>query len=448
MNSEVFEYLDFAVGDERQTAYFRYAIEHAGNTYQLTETLRFPVPLKDSIQQQAALRALHIALGISYYKIYLSAVIRHPYDMDETEANFWNEVWLGGLGELLYINQLSAERLAKFKPQTGKLLRDPTAQINSKKALLGIGGGKDSIVAGEFLKELGLDLTGFVLATGEHQGQASDVAQTMQVPLLAVERTMDAQYAELRKQPNTYRGHIPISLIFGLVGVNLAIANDVPYVVVANEASASLPQATWEDRPVNHQWSKSFTFEQLFQRFVKDYIHTDVTYFSAIRPLTSVAVARKFATLSQYFEVFTSDNSVFRIKAEARPPTRWSMESPKSLSSFMLLSPWLNETDMIRIFGRDFLNEPSLEPLFKQLTGQEGHPPLDCVGTVDELVLSINLASLQGKYTNSYLMKQAVSSGVINQAQDWQSRLNAALALQPEHAFPIALEPMLKEKLR
>lgn len=448
MNREVFEYVDFAVGDDRQTVSFRYVIQRDVGNHQLTEVLRFPVPLKNTVQQQAVLRALHLALGISYYKIFLSPVLRHPYDMDETEASFWNDVWTGGLGEFLYVNQLPADRLARFKSQTGLLIRDPAVQTGGRKALLGIGGGKDSIVAGEILKSIGTELTGFVLATGEHQGQAHAVAQAMQTPLLTVERTLDNQLFQLQEQPGAYKGHIPISLIFGLVGTALAIATDTAYVVVANEASASLPQATWEDRPVNHQWSKSFAFEQALQRFIKSYIHADITYFSAIRPLSSVAVARKFANLSQYFEIFTSDNSVFRIDASERPSARWSLESPKSLSSFILLAPWIHEPDMLRIFGLDFLNEPTLELLFRQLTGQEGHPPLDCVGTVEELVLSLNLTAQQGKFTESYLMKQAVAAGVVDQTRDWQPNLNNALALQPEQAFPLVLEPSLKDKLQ
>ena len=46
-------------------------------------------------------------------------------------------------------------------------------------AILGIGGGKDSIVAGELLKGCSLPFDGFVMATGEQRGQAQAVADIM-----------------------------------------------------------------------------------------------------------------------------------------------------------------------------------------------------------------------------------------------------------------------------
>src|SRR6185369_8613661 len=118
-------------------------------------------------------------------------------------------------------------------------------------------------------------------------------------------------------------------------------------------------------------------------------------YFSAIRQLTSLGVAKLFANFPKYFEVFTSDNFAFRIDPAKRPTGRWSLESPKSLSSYILLAPWLSDEDVAHIFGMELLDEPSLNQLFLELTGVEGEQPLDCVGTVEELVLSMNLLSGQ-----------------------------------------------------
>ena len=77
------------------------------------------------------------------------------------------------------------------------------------------------------------------MATGEQLGQAKAVATTMDVSLHVVERRLDQQLLTLQESPNAYKGHIPISLIFGLVGSVLAAASGATYVVVANEASAN-----------------------------------------------------------------------------------------------------------------------------------------------------------------------------------------------------------------
>jgi hypothetical protein len=444
--ADIFCYLDFSIQPDGKTVRFAYEIVRANESHLLTETLVFPDVLPDSPAIRRGLRALHIALGVSYYKIFLPPTIEQPYQMDAEEAAFWNDVFRNGLGEFLYVNKLSKDKVAQFEAQEGQEFAASEALGLSETAILGIGGGKDSIVAGELLKKLDVGLGGFVMATGEQLGQSKSVADVMGISLDAVGRTLAPELMNLQMQPGAYKGHVPISLIFGLVGVVMALTQGASMVVVANEASSSTPTTEWEGEAVNHQWSKSFGFEKSLQAYVKQHIAGDITYFSAIRPLTSVGVAKKFAALPQYFEVFTSDNFVFRIDPSKRPSGRWSLESPKSLSSYILLAPWLSEKDMTRTFTIDLMNEETLEPLFKELTGLEGHPPLDCVGTVEELVLSLNLAFKQGKFVNTYLMGVAETAGLI-QDKDWESELNAALALQPDSVFPAEFADKIQTEL-
>jgi hypothetical protein len=366
--------------------------------------------------------------------------------MDDTEAAFWNDTWRNGLGEFLYVNQLPHDRIAQFVAQDGTQFNGETLEKKSG-AILGIGGGKDSIVAGELLKDIHVPVTGFVMATGEQLGQAGDVAKTMQIPLHAVQRQLDLQVSELGKRPGAYRGHVPISLIFALVGTALAIATDTEYVVVANEASASIPHTTWNDAAVNHQWSKSFEAEQAIQAYIQQKIDAHSIYFSAIRQLTSIAVADLFSHLPQYFEVFTSDNSVFRIDPARRPSGRWGLESPKSLSSYVLLAPWLSDEDVDRIFTIRFLEEPSLTQLFLEMTGVEGHPPLDCVGTPEELSLSVNLLSKQGRYSDTTLMRLAVERNIVN-SNDSRDSLRKLLQLQPDEVLPADLRDSITKYLQ
>lgn len=402
-----FTYTSYEITEDKKTVRFYYRLFHGGEIYELTETIIFPVELT-AAGTHNALRALHIALGVSYYKTFVPGVIIHPYAMDLAEAKFWNTLWQHGLGEFLYVNKLSADKLAQFTAHDGTPLESNNiGEVSSRSAVLGIGGGKDSAVAGELLKELNVPTTGFVMATGEQLGQTKAVADAMGVELLVVQRQLDQKLLELQETPGAYKGHVPISAIFGLVGAVLALNTGSSYVVVANESSASTPRIEGDNGAVNHQWSKSFTFEQMLQDFIRDYISMQTKYFSIIRELSSVAVAKIFATYPQYFEVFTSDNYVFRIDPANRPNGRWSLESPKSLSSFILLLPWLDEKAMEQIFGLNFLDQESLEPLLLSLIGLEGNPPLDCVGTVEELGLSLRIAHTQEKFKKSHLMKLA-----------------------------------------
>lgn len=399
-----FTYTSFKVSESRRNVTLFYELVHKDIPVVFGETFSFEVPLPDCYEIDQVLRALHLACGLSYYKIFLPPTVSQPYHMDESEAVFWNSVMRGGLGEFLYVNKLDPARLAQFSATDGTRHEKSQSLELRRTAMLGIGGGKDSIVAGEALRASGVSTDGFVMASGEALGQSAAVADVMNIPLHIVSRQLDTQLLQMQEENGAYKGHIPISLIFGLVGSLLALSLNASYVVVANEASASIPSAEWAGEPVNHQWSKSFAFESSLQNYLHEHVSEQLTYFSAIRPLGSVGVAKAFVKFPQYFEAFTSDNFVFRIDPAKRPNSRWSLESPKSLSSFMLLSPWISEADMLRIFGINFLNESGLKELFLSLIGLKGEPPLDCVGTPEELAASVHAIVYGQQWPNSSLL--------------------------------------------
>ncbi len=424
----------------RRIAYFCYEIETDQKTFELEETIELPLEMPESAESEKLLRALHVALAISYYKSFVPPIIEHPYQMNDTETEFWNTVYLNGLGEFLYTNSLSSSKLAKFTAQNGKANESSSSNVDwQDSAVLGIGGGKDSIVAGELLKQSGVPISGFVLATGEVLGQTKAVADEMGVDLTAVKRTIDRQILEINKIDEAYNGHIPISLIFGLVGALVAVARQSRYVIVANEASASIPQTTWAGVSVNHQWSKSLEFERLFQEYLHANVSEELHYFSAIRPLSSVAIAKIFSQYPQYFEVFTSDNSLFKITPGAREHPRWSLNSSKSLSSYILLAPWLNEEDLMRTFGRNFLNEAGLTELFGNLLGQDGKSVLDCVGTPEELRASISEVVNRGRFTDSALVTYTITKQLLHEEPELQSFMTYG-----EHAIPETIAPKLQ----
>jgi len=437
-----FTYTSFKVSENRHTVTLFYELNHADAITVFGETFTFEAPLPDNYEVNQVLRALHLACGISYYKIFVPPVITQPYAMDDTEAVFWNSVFRGGLSEFLYVNQIDPTRLALFEAQAGAEHAKTAPMELQRTAVLGIGGGKDSIVAGEALRACGVDTNGFVMASGEALGQAAAVATVMGVPLRVVRRDLDQNLLALQEQDGAYKGHIPISLIFGLVGSLLALSGGSSYVVVANESSASIASAQWAGEPVNHQWSKSFSFETELQNYLHMHVSEQLTYFSAIRPLSSVGVAKTFAQLPQYFEAFTSDNFVFRIDPAKRPNSRWSLESPKSLSSFILLSPWIAQEDMLRIFGINFLDKSELKDLFLSLIGLQGEPPLDCVGTPQELGASLHEIVTRQQWPNSALLTLPELAGLSARP------LEDFVEFGNSHRFPTELEQKLTDVLK
>jgi hypothetical protein len=444
MNQSVFAYDSYALSQDRKRVDFKFTTNKAEESFEFTESYAFTKPLPNTVEVDRLLKMLHLASGISYYKLFFNSEVEHPYTMSTKEASFWNVVFTNGLGEFMYVNKLPVGNLALFEPQDGQDSSETTRSTFLPKAILGIGGGKDSIVAGELLKKSHVAVDGFILATSSATAQASAVAETMGVNTHIVQRAIDGSLLELQKRPDTHKGHLPISLIFAITGSLVASTLGYSYVVVANESSASIPRVVNDGMPINHQWSKSFEAEKLIQQYLHEHVSSELWYFSAIRPLSSVAVAKIFCNYPKYFKVFTSDNFGFRIQASQRPTSRWSLQSPKSLSSYILLSAWLNKEQLDTIFEYDFFDDIMLGPLFLQLIGLKGNQPLDCVGTIQELRMSLNQAYSRGVLQDSKLMQLAFNDGVIdnNSASIKQSLLPSA-----ENAFPSDLAQILQTNL-
>jgi hypothetical protein len=439
VNKSLFSFTKTSWNSERTLCTFEYDLVYGDETFSFTEELEFPIAIPSTYEAEALERDLHIALGISYYKLFVCKRFEVPYELTEQQAAFWNSVWKNGLGEFLYTNGLTHDQLAVFSAQPGLSIANQTKQSYKQQALLGLGGGKDSIVAGELLKQIGIPFHGFVLASGEQLGQTQAVAAVMGVDLHAIKRRIDPKIIDLNKRSDTYNGHIPISTIFALCGSMLAVATNSAYVAVANESSASIPQTTSADIQINHQWSKSLEFERLYQDYLRNNVSAELQYFSVIRPLSSIAVMKLFSSYPEYFEVFTSDNSLFKVQPQQRIHPRWSPQSSKTLSSYLLLAPWLDDTAMQTIFGADYLNQREQLPLLHRLLGH-GEPVLDCVGTAPELQACVN----QLKTSPNYLKKELVVS--LDTAHN-SSNLDNFMFLA-ENAYPEQLKQTLVSKLK
>jgi len=438
MTGKEFIYTTTSWSDNRSKLVCEFTILTDKQSFELSESVAFPQPIPESNEASQLERALHLALGVSYYKAFIPPVISHPYAMSEVEASFWNTVFKNGYGEFLFKNNISYNQIAQFTAQKGIEFSSESPQKLEEKAVLGIGGGKDSIVAGELLKQIGVPVTGFVLATGEVLGQTQAVSDVMGINLLPIKRLIDREIIEINTLDGATNGHIPISFIFGLIGATTALSNNSAYVIVANEASSSIPHATHENMEVNHQWSKSIEFERLFQDYLHTYVSSEMYYFSAIRPMPTLAVASKFVEYPEYFEVFTSDNSLFRIAANERTHPRWSLDSSKSLSSFILLSALLSEEQLLMIFGHNFLDDSSLQDSFSAIMGENGKVVLDCVGTPEELRASLKKAHDKSIFENSFLMNYAIDRDLLEGTTPYETLLK-----HETHVFPESIKNQL-----
>lgn len=405
---------------------------------ELVERWVFPDALDLDCNRPAlnrAFEALHIAVGVSYYKTFVPHEIVTVKPLSDLEADFWNQVYDFGLREFCYVNKIDFE-LAQFKSQQAANQPVPLQLENS--AVLGLGGGKDSIVAGELLRNADVSISGFALNTGTNSGQIAAVSDTMQLDTYHIERYFDRRLLELADQYGGLNGHIPISVMFAISGVITAIATNARYATVGNEAGASIPNLVWNGKPVNHQWSKSLEFERMFQEFVHQTISPNITYFSPIRPLSSVAITKIFCNYPQYFNAFTSCNYVLRMDPTKRPNGRWCQKCDKCLSSFLLFSAWLPEDQVISIFDKNLLDDIELKDSFLALIGMGDHKPLNCVGTPEELLASYVRFKSEGKFADSTLMQLSELDNI-----PAHTELEAFLTPYENDAIPADLRPVL-----
>ena len=350
---------------------------------------------------ETCIRHLHLAAGVSYYKAYAPADIHiENNSLSESEAHFFEKFYLKGLGEFAYKNQLDLHDQIHF-PFVKRLTTQSADWRLRKRTAVPIGGGKDSIVTLEALKQAGEDLILFSL------GHASPIKNTIQVsglPAIYVTRQMSANLFALNKT-GALNGHVPVTGILSFVLAAAAVLYDFNLIAMSNEHSANSGNLVLNGVEINHQYSKSFEFEQDFSKHVTTHMLKNLGYFSFLRPLSEIAIASLFAKLQQYHGVFTSCNKAFSIQEQNRS-TGWCCTCPKCRFVYLALAPFMEKPQLIQIFGKNLLDDATQETGYLELLGLQGYKPFECVGEIKESLAAFQTLSNQPAWQNDYLIQK------------------------------------------
>ena len=336
---------------------------------------------------ERALRLLHLIAGISYYKAAVPEQIRiESYPIDVETATLLETIYLNGLGEFAYRNGLNLHGRIRFPVASV----DPVSSVSSvdsasvlglrDHALVAIGGGKDSLVSIEALRALGVQQT--VTWIGGSQ-LIKACAERTGLATLNVGRALAPQLFDYNRA-GAWNGHIPVTAVNSAILVLVALLHGIDQVVFSNERSASYGSLIrTEDgmgtSEVNHQWSKGWAFESAFGTYVQQRIAADLQYYSLLRPLSELAVARQFAKGDRYDAHFSSCNRNFHILGE-RPVNRWCVVCPKCQFVFLALAPFMPKPRLVGIFGRNLLDDPAQTGGYDALLEFQDHKPFECVG--------------------------------------------------------------------
>lgn len=396
---------------------------------------------------QRALQLLHLIAGVSYYKAGVPAEVSiDSYAIDADTAALVETVYLNGLGEFAYRNGLNLRGRFKLPVNESLSLRERGWGEGSKApdlnlthhALVAIGGGKDSLVSIEALRTAGVAET--VTWIGGSQ-LIRACAERTGLPMLNIGRTLAPELFELNRQ-GAWNGHIPVTAVNSAIMVLAALVQGVDQVVFSNERSASYGSQIAGTGEVNHQWSKGWAFEKAFGEYVQQHVAADLQYYSLLRPLSELAVARQFARTDFYDAHFSSCNRNFHILGE-RPVNRWCGVCPKCHFVFLALAPFMPKTRLVRIFGRNLLDDSEQAGGYDALLEFQDHKPFECVGEGKESRAAMATLAARPEWKEDVLVKRFANLIQPTLSAE-ELKIEPLLVIDGEHRIPAALWERLR----
>lgn len=400
--------------------------------YHFTPTLTIPVRSFyhwDLIpEEQLQTLAFHVGMieFVSYWKIACpKKVMVKPFSLTESQKMFWKKLYYNGLGEFFYLNTITCSETDFMTIETpgGK----PFAKVDlplQEKAIIPVGGGKDSVVTLELLRNE-LSCTPLIVNPRGATLGCVETAGYVDGTFMVVNRTLDPVMLQLNKE-GYLNGHTPFSAMLAFVTILLGFGSGSRYIALSNESSAN--ESTVPGTNINHQYSKSVEFERDFREYVAENINADIQYFSFLRPLSEMQIAYFFAQFETYHKVFRSCNAGSKTDS-------WCGNCPKCLFTWLILSPFISREKLTEIFGKDLMADMSLRPIFEELNGTSAVKPFECVGTVEEVRACVDaMQNCEGTIA-------AISPKVETNVAEMLKRYNE------ENFLPDKIAAILKSKL-
>lgn len=369
---------------------------------------------------------------ISYWKAACpSKIIIRPHRLSDEQVEWWKKLYFNGLGEFFYLNKIETthEEFVEILSE-GETIEIINIPLDYKKVIVPIGGGKDSVVTLEILNRSTMEVFPMMLNPSPAGIRTVENAKLPVDDFLVVKRYLDPKLFELNAE-SYLNGHTPFSALLAFTNVLLALLSGIGNIALSNENSAN--ESTVPGTNINHQYSKSYEFEKDFDFYVKKYIHSGINYFSFLRPLNELQIARLFSGFTWHFNSFRSCN-VGSKKDE------WCTSCPKCLFTYIILSPFIDHNTIIGIFNKNLLNDISLKPILMELTGNTEVKPFECVGTISEVNTALakckmismeqdNEADLLYVKELSYLMENEEIDDVLSEFNQEHNLPNSFLSI-------------------
>lgn len=375
---------------------------------------------------------------VSYWKIACpKTVVIKPFALNEEQKAWWKNIYFKGLGEFFYLNSIQASQddFMTIATESEEIFDKRKFELDESN-LIPVGGGKDSAVTIELLS--GSQEKNLLLMLNPRKAciDTALIAGYPEERMLIIHRRLDPVLLKLNDE-GYLNGHTPFSALLAFVSLFAAAIAGKRNIILSNESSAN--ESTVDGSSVNHQYSKSYEFEKDFRGYVNAYISEDFNYFSFLRPINELQIARLFSRDAKYFSVFRSCNTGSKTDS-------WCGLCPKCLFTAIILSPFLDTTELNNIFGKDMLDDSSLLYYFKQLYGEEETKPFECVGTIDDVNAALLLTIKKREGSLPFLLVEYIKSSAFKK----YSELDTAFMLRQfdkEHFLENHFEQILRPSI-
>ena len=336
---------------------------------------------------------------ISYFKCTCSKdiIIKAGY-IDEDQIKWLKKLYYNGLGEFLYTNEIviSEEDFVNIScSSTKNELKN--IEYNGIGNLIPVGGGKDSNVTLELMKNEFDSNICIVINPKEINIKCAEIAGYKNEDVFIIKRTLDKKLLELNSK-GYLNGHTPFSSLVAFVCYLSAYLSNKNYIILSNESSANEP--TVLGTKINHQYSKTYEFENDFNNYTKKYFNINIKYFSLLRCLNEFQISLLFSKYKKYHPVFKSCNV-----GSKSIPWEWCCSCAKCMFVYVILSPFLYKEELINIFGEDLYERKELLNVLLELSGNSKTKPFECVGTYEEVRYALSLTIQKHSDNLPYLLK-------------------------------------------
>jgi len=376
---------------DARTLTMRFRYEMAGGViFQPPAEMTFasgltPVPLPNATIDRLVFH-FGLALLVSYWKCACPPrIVIEAGALNVRQVAWWKRLYFHGLGEFFFLNGIAAEldSFVEIEAPMAPAHGPEAVDVRPGSTLIPVGGGKDSAVTLELLRDR-LGNAYFAINPIPAALNCLRLADPELSRLVTLTYRMEPKLLELN-DAGYLNGHTPFSALVAVGATLAAAAIGAEHIALSNEASANEGNATIGGVTVNHQYSKSLAFERDFRDYNERWLAPGLNYFSLLRPLSEIQVARAFADCSHYHPVFNSCNRGGR-------RDQWCGRCAKCLFTYVMLAPYLGIERLRLVFGEDLLNRIELrEPLRALLNLDGAVKPFDCVGTPAEVRLACGL---------------------------------------------------------